>query len=242
MGWLETLGMAAVNPTALIGSGAAMGGQIMANEANAKQAAKNRDFQRDMSSTAHQREVIDLRAAGLNPILSGTGGSGASTPSGATAQMQDVVGPAISSALSIMKTMAETQKTISETMPIKLNQQKLTNEIESIAQSGNLSQSSSLNQFEQSEYWREYTTLVKQLPVTESLKQKMLGLDISSSTEVLKQLKNEGAISETKFGQFLTLVRKTGESVSPYADFVRTFIFGKNSAKSLPQHGPRLNR
>lgn len=57
----------------------------IAMDFSAEEAAKNRDWQKMMSDTAHQREVKDLLAAGLNPVLSASGGNGAAVTSGATA-------------------------------------------------------------------------------------------------------------------------------------------------------------
>lgn len=54
--------------------------QKFVNDVNWAIAAHNNATQVDMANTAHQREVADLRRAGLNPILS-AGGNGASVPS-----------------------------------------------------------------------------------------------------------------------------------------------------------------
>lgn len=97
--------MEPVTSAAALGAAGSIGQGLVSSAFNAWQAGKNREFQERMSNTAHQREVADLRKAGINPILSAKLG-GASTPLGATAQASVPEG-AVSSALQAASTRSQ---------------------------------------------------------------------------------------------------------------------------------------
>lgn len=82
-----------------IGSGAAtLGGGIWSNLTNLGESKRAREWAANMAGSAWTRTVHDMKNAGLNPALAYSQGP-TSTPGAATARVDDVMGPAVSSAL-----------------------------------------------------------------------------------------------------------------------------------------------
>jgi len=145
MGWLDdTFGSISPGLGSVISGGLGFLGQMdtnatsqsnaqSANAFNAQQAQLNRDYQTEMSNTAYQRQVQDMQAAGLNPMLAYIKGGGASSPSGstATATVPQYQSP-IQGMAQYKLTSAQAAKTENEIQKVKLDTEKVDQEISNL--------------------------------------------------------------------------------------------------------------
>lgn len=97
---------------ALIGGGASLLGDVGSAMFGQAQAQKQMDFQREMSNTAWQRGVADMRKAGINPMLAFSQG-GASAPMGSMAPTPgfgSTIGQTVNSALDARRLSQDIRK------------------------------------------------------------------------------------------------------------------------------------
>lgn len=104
---------------AVAAAGVAAAGGLLSNAQNRGLARDQENFQRYMSNTQYQRSVADLKKAGLNPLLALPGG--ASTPSGATTQMENIGQAATASAMEAIALKQSLEKQKEEIELIKAN-------------------------------------------------------------------------------------------------------------------------
>lgn len=116
---------------AIIGAAVTGYGAYRANRETRASTGRQIAFQERMSNTAHQRQMADLKAAGINPMLSAKLG-GASSPAGASYQASNVGAAAVEGygkVSSAKQAQAQTKQTQAQTRVTKQQEQKLVQEI-----------------------------------------------------------------------------------------------------------------
>ena len=176
-----------------------------ANAFNAQQAQINRDYQTEMSNTAYQRQVADMQAAGLNPMLAYMKGGGASSPSGSTASatVPQYQSP-IQGAAQYKLTSAQASKTEAEKPQVEASTAMTNQQINNL-QTENEKAKAVIDNLKQ-----EYQNLIKQgYNLTEVGNQ--LREDISLKS---KQIANFAAITENQY--VITEIKKLEQRLTQY--------------------------
>lgn len=194
-------------------------GGMLSNDANAEQAQLNRDFQADQSGTAYQRAVADMKAANLNPMLA-YGNGGASTPSGSTATMSDVVSPAVSSAMQASRLQADLQNIRQQNDNLKATEKKTVADTVSTTwanakmKADIANSTASTNSQIQLNKTLQMQAVAQAAAATSSAKQMATNTQLSEAN--LPKAKNLGEFSKTKVGTFLDAVGKVIDDISPF--------------------------
>lgn len=197
--------------------GSLVGGQ-QRNSAADYQARRQMDFQEEMSNTAYQRTMADMKAAGLNPMLASKVG-GASTPAGAMAQMADVITPAVTAGTSAYSAAMGGQKTEQDISLSKDQQEQVKAGVSKIkAETENLGAQKLVIQ-------RTAHNLLAQggLLLAQEHNAKETGKVLAAQ---LKILTNDGVISDADVKVVLDTmaIGKYGQALKPVLDMIRFFM------------------
>lgn len=159
-----------------------------------RQYKNNRADQLYYATTAHQREVADLRAAGLNPILSAMGGNGANGGAPTTTHFNGGNGNPFVTAMQMKLLKSQIYNTNVDSM-LKDNQMALNNTI---------------------------ANYQSQLSQESSAREKNINVQTKYGYLGLPGAKTESEIDESKYGEWMRYLDRGIKTLNPFANSAKT--------------------